>query len=197
MKETVIDLIRHGEPEGGSLYRGHTVDDPLSEKGWQQMWSAVEGHAPWQQIITSPMQRCHAFAEALAEKLDVPVQVEKRFVEVGFGSWEGCTREQLKQERPEEYEAFYRDPVNARPSGAENLDAFIDRVVKAYEACVQAHAGRHCLLVSHAGVMRAILAHTLRAEPLGLYRMRIANAGISRIRYKALGVELEFMNGHL
>ena len=33
---TTIDLIRHGEPVGGSKYRGQT-DDPLSEKGWAQI----------------------------------------------------------------------------------------------------------------------------------------------------------------
>ena len=38
MSDTVIDLIRHGEPVGGRRYRGH-IDDPLSERGWQQMWS--------------------------------------------------------------------------------------------------------------------------------------------------------------
>ncbi|MHB1590203.1 MAG: histidine phosphatase family protein [Sulfuricella sp.] len=40
MKSTTIDLIRHGEPVGGRRYRGRT-DDPLSEKGWNQMWTAV------------------------------------------------------------------------------------------------------------------------------------------------------------
>jgi len=33
--------MRHGEPVGGRAYRGHSIDDPLSEKGWQQMWDAV------------------------------------------------------------------------------------------------------------------------------------------------------------
>ena len=64
MKETLIDFIRHGEPEGGRRYRGNAVDDALSEKGWQQMWGAVGDRPPWQQIISSPMRRCSAFAEA-------------------------------------------------------------------------------------------------------------------------------------
>ena len=41
---TTIDLIRHGEPVGGRKYRGQT-DDPLSEKGWEQMWKAVGDYA--------------------------------------------------------------------------------------------------------------------------------------------------------
>lgn len=38
MTGTLIDLIRHGEPAGGRRYRGHGLDDPLTEKGWSQMW---------------------------------------------------------------------------------------------------------------------------------------------------------------
>ena len=61
-RDTWVDLLRHGEPVGGSRYRGQ-VDDALSEKGWQQMWQAVAGRGDWQQIITSPLQRCQAFIE--------------------------------------------------------------------------------------------------------------------------------------
>jgi broad specificity phosphatase PhoE len=54
-------LLRHGEPEGGRLYRGNLLDDPLSEKGWQQMQASVNGKH-WDFIATSPMARCQAFA---------------------------------------------------------------------------------------------------------------------------------------
>jgi len=37
---TTIDLLRHGEPEGGVRYRGDGVDDPLSARAWKQMWAA-------------------------------------------------------------------------------------------------------------------------------------------------------------
>ena len=62
--ETVIDLLRHGESIGGRRYRGQQ-DDALSELGWEQMWQSVGGHDAWQQIVTSPLQRCHTFATAL------------------------------------------------------------------------------------------------------------------------------------
>ncbi|HHO59588.1 MAG TPA: histidine phosphatase family protein, partial [Thiotrichales bacterium] len=59
---TCIDVIRHGEPEGGRRYRGHSVDDPLTEKGWLQMRSAVPENPPWQHIISSPLVRCLDFS---------------------------------------------------------------------------------------------------------------------------------------
>ena len=101
LPETIVDLIRHGEPEGGRAYRGHSIDDPLSEKGWQQMWAAIGELSPWSHIITSPMLRCQAFAQAVAEKHDIPYTIERDFREVGFGSWEGQSPDQLKETRLE------------------------------------------------------------------------------------------------
>lgn len=86
MSNTLVDFLRHGEPVGGRRYRGDGADDPLSDKGWQQMWDAVGDSAPWTHIVTSPMQRCHAFAKALQEHYELPVEVDTRFREVGLGS---------------------------------------------------------------------------------------------------------------
>ena len=58
MYRTTLDYLRHGQPTGGSRYRGHGVDDPLSELGWEQMRGTTEGIDDWQAVISSPMQRC-------------------------------------------------------------------------------------------------------------------------------------------
>lgn len=197
MTDTLTDMIRHGEPEGGRAYRGNRIDDPLSEKGWHQMWSAVGDQAPWQRIITSPLLRCSAFAQVLGERYGLPVTVEPRFREIGFGSWEGRTPQHLQENNPEEFDAFYRDPINNRPEGAEPIEDFVLRVSDAYNEVVNACAGQHCLIVSHAGVMRAIIAHVIHAESRGLYRIKIDNAGITRIRHGQFGGMLEFHNGKL
>jgi probable phosphoglycerate mutase len=182
MADTIIDLIRHGEPEGGRAYRGHGIDDPLSDKGWQQMWAAVGNDAPWDHIITSPMLRCSDFARMLADKHDLTVTIEDNLKEIGFGTWEGRTPEQIKSEAPDEYENFYRDPVNLRPAGAEDLKAFCARVSTVYESVYQAHVGKHVLIVAHAGVMRAIITHVLQAPIAAMYQIKVDNAGISRIQ---------------
>ena len=72
MSETIIDLMRHGEPVGGRKYRGQ-MDDPLSEKGWAQMRAKLTDRAPWQRVISSPLSRCRAFAEALSTEYRLPL----------------------------------------------------------------------------------------------------------------------------
>lgn len=181
MNETIIDLMRHGEPVGGRAYRGHNIDDPLSEEGWQQMWDAIGDQCPWDHIVTSPLSRCHSFARALAEDNGLELTIEDNFKEVGFGSWEGQTPDHIKANNLKEYEDFYKDPVNNRPPGAEPLDEFIKRTTDTYQNIINTHVGRHVLVISHAGVIRSIIAHTLQAKPIGMYRIKVANAGISRI----------------
>jgi probable phosphoglycerate mutase len=197
MIETVIDLIRHGEPVGGRCYRGHRIDDPLTEKGWSQMWNAVGDYKAWSHIITSPLQRCQRFAQALGQRHDINVTIEPRFKEVGFGAWEGLSHDEVKIGRAAEYLAFLKDPVNCRPNDAEPLDDFIQRVGSAYEESIERYQDSHFLIVAHAGVMRAIIAKTVHASPVGLYRIKISNGGITRIRHTKTGGMLELLNGKL
>jgi len=187
---TTIDLIRHGQPQGGSRYRGHRIDDPLSEKGWQQMRDATAGTPPWDIIISSPMLRCQAFADELGSLNNIAVQTVDGLKEVGFGHWEGKTREEVKQAYPQEYEQFYQDPVHSRPKQAEPLDAFIERVTKSYNDQLQGHCGKHLLIVCHAGVMRAIISHILLAPAASLYHIQVQNAGITRIQHNQHGGQL-------
>ena len=192
--DTLIDLLRHGEPVGGRAYRGNSIDDPLTEKGWTQMRQAVADRNGWEVIVTSPLIRCRAFAEELGRQIGVSVIVEPGFREVGFGAWEGRTPDEIIASDPESYEAFYRDPEHCRPEGAEPLADFAGRVNLAYEKLVASHGGQHILIVSHAGVMRAILAGVLGAPAVSMYRIKVDNAGISRIRHTRYDPKLEFHN---
>lgn len=180
-RETIIDLLRHGEPVGGRRYRGQ-LDDALSERGWEQMWQAVGEHNEWQQIVTSPLQRCHAFAKALGERNGMPVQDDPRLAEVGFGDWEGKTRAELEALLPGQVSRFYQDPVGNRPRGAEPLDDFVARVAAGFDAVLNTYRGQSVLVVAHAGVIRAILSHILSMPPQAMYRINVANAGMTRIK---------------
>ena len=161
MSDTRIDIIRHGEPEGGRRYRGHGVDDPLSKTGWQQMWAAVPEKPDWEHIITSPLSRCSRFAEALAETLSIDYSVEDNLKEIGFGVWEGRTPDDIKHNDGDALQKFIDDPVHNRPEGAEPLDDFAQRVWTVYENTVQQYHGKQLLMVAHAGVIRAITSHIL------------------------------------
>jgi alpha-ribazole phosphatase len=177
---TTMDLLRHGEPVGGRRFRGQS-DDPLSELGWRQMWEALGDKAPWQHIVSSPLQRCNAFAQAVADRHGLPLSLEPRFKEIGFGEWEGFTPEEIQQRDAERYRRYRDDPAAFMPAGAEPMDAFVTRVAHAWEELCSAQQGRHVLMVCHAGVIRAVLGIVLGMTPEKLFRIQVDYASISRI----------------
>ena len=198
MPETVVDLIRHGEPVGGRMIRGNGCDHPLSELGWTQMRTAVEPAdgepAPWQQVVSSPMARCHAFAVELATRLGLPLAVEPELREIGMGAWEGLRPSDVAAAQPDAFQAFRADPATHRPPGGEPLSAFRERIARAYERQLAHWPGRHLLIVCHAGVSRAVLGHVLGADDAAWYRIGIDYAGMSRIRHGRHGAAIDYVN---
>jgi len=181
---TLIDLLRHGEPVGGRKYRGR-IDDPLSEKGWQQMRDVVGAHRPWQGIVSSTLVRCSAFANELATRLDIPLHKDSRLEELGFGEWEGHTAEELNGLNAGQVDRFLDDPVAHRPPGAEPLAEFRARVQSAWQEICERHTGQHVLVVAHAGVIRMILSQVLDIPPQRMFRIVVPTAGLSRIETRS------------
>lgn len=160
MTTTVIDLIRHGEPEGGQMFRG-SQDDPLSAKGWQQMESAVSTEDCWDAIVSSPMTRCRLFAETLAERRGIPLHIEDDLREIGFGAWEGLTAEQVQQQYGDHLNRFWQDSINFIPPGGEPVPDFYQRVIRGFNRWQEKLAGQRILVVCHGGVIRMVLAEVL------------------------------------
>lgn len=185
---TLIDLMRHGEPVGGIRYRGQ-IDDPLSDTGWRQMRAALGKERPWDLIISSPLSRCLAFAEDLSRDSGLPLEIDARLQEIGFGEWQGKTREEITQYDPGLVQRFYRDPTTYRPDGAEGLAEFRHRIVEAVNDILNRHSGRHILVICHAGTIRMVLGHILDIPLSNLFRIKVANASITRIEYAEQGEE--------
>jgi len=176
-----LDFLRHGEPVGGLRYRGDGVDDPLTEEGLAAMWQAVEPGS-WDVVVTSPLQRCHAFAQSYAAKAALPLLSEPRLREIGLGVWEGLSHEQVKHGQAEAYAAYKRDIVRGMPPGAESVLAFMARVRAALDELASTLGGQRVLVVSHAVVMRAALAIALDAPPQALSRIRVDYASFLSLR---------------
>lgn len=179
-----LDVLRHGECEGGEIFRGAT-DVTLSQTGWSQMRTALESHPQphWDCIVSSPLQRCRLFAEVQAERLGLPLRIDEDWRELSFGQWEGQLREQLWQQDPAAVEAYYRDPVGRVPPGGEPADAMQARVIAAFGRCLQDASGQRILLVTHGGVIRALLAHVLGMPLQQIFTLDVPYACLSGIHY--------------
>lgn len=178
--ETIIDMMRHGEPVGGKMYRGQ-LDHPLSDRGWRQMREAVADRCPWDAVVSSPLRRCIEFARELSDRHGLPLSVDERLKEIGFGEWEGCTSAELMERDPEILMRFWTDPLHNTPPGAETLTVFAERITAAWQDILDTHAGRHVLVVGHAGQMRMTLRHLLDMPLDRMFRFQIGNAALIRV----------------
>ena len=200
----ILDLIRHGEPEGGVMYRG-SKDDPLSETGWQQMRHAIalaqaDGQG-WDRIISSPMQRCRAFAEMLAQQLSLEIEIVEELREMHFGDLEGLKPEAAWAAHPELLKSIWSDPENNAPPNGENFREFVDRVAKGLFRVIHAHDNQRLLIVAHGGVIRASLRQFLHMNGSDTFRIDIPYANMTRFRVfkhadRAPDIALGFINGY-
>ena len=178
---TIIDLLRHGDVEGGRKYRGQ-LDDPLSELGWKQLRTATSKKQDWQHIITSPLKRCAEFADELSQTHSIPLKTESKLKEVSFGLWEGKTAEQLLSNEPKEIKEYWDDPINVTPPQGECLLDFEKRIMTAWVKMLHEYQGQHILMLSHAGVMRIIICNVLGMPLTELFKLDVALAKFSRIQ---------------
>jgi alpha-ribazole phosphatase/probable phosphoglycerate mutase len=178
---TTIDLLRHGALEGGECYRG-SLDDPLSEHGWEQMRSAIGEYHAWDVIISSPLRRCADFSRELSELHGLPLEIAPELREMSFGAWEGHTSAAIGAITPQTLHRFWNDPMHHPPPGGESLQDFANRVVRAWEVVLTRHLGRHLLIVTHGGVIRIVLCHVLEMPLKRLWRLEVPYATVSRVR---------------
>jgi len=192
--DTVVDLLRHGELEGGVRYRGKT-EATLTPSGrcrMEAVWRELAGDI--QALVSSPLTRCREPAEAWAASAGVPLLIEPRLREMEYGAWEGLTREEIETRFPGMLARWRLNPVGIQIPQAEDFEAFARRVLAGWRDMLRAGQKRHVLVVAHSGPLRVILTHVLDAPLSAVRRMDMPYGCWSRVRYVDGCAQLEFFN---
>lgn len=183
---TYVALLRHGETVGGTRLRG-SLDDPLTAVGLAQMHAALKLSKDWDQIIASPLQRCMVFAEQIAQRYSIPLQLDTRLQELHFGTWEGKTIASLMQQDPHSLRLFWQHPHRYPPPHGEPLMAFQQRVLAAWHNILSQHTNKRCLIVTHAGVIRVLLCHLRKLPLTKLLDLQVAHGELFALTISADG----------
>ena len=104
-------------------------------------------------VFSSPLQRCRRLAEALCDIHNLPLKIERRIVEMDFGSWEGQAWSDIPRG---EIDAWADDFLHARPHGGESVAMLRTRTLEALES-IRAD-DQPALLITHAGIVKAAFA---------------------------------------
>ena len=189
-KRIIVDLLRHGEPEGGEVLRGR-VDHQLTELGWEQMQKSAgldnknvpsSASPKWSHIISSPLKRCREFAEQLSQQNNLPLSVMDQWQEIDYGDWDGMPLKDWKQQAAEQFREFRKDLSKLAPPNGENYLTFKDRVLGAWKEIGELEDGSHVLVVTHGGVLRVVLPTVLGMALNKSYPLHIPFACFSRVR---------------
>lgn len=181
MHSTQLSILRHGEVQGGRIFRG-SQDDPLSPKGLQQMQQRIlKENQPWDRLISSPLIRCSEFAQQFSQEHGIPLQIETALKEIHFGHWEGKSYTQIEQNQKELLERFYQNPLENTPPEGESLGHFQSRIIQAVNALIVKYAGEKLLLICHGGVQKVILCHALKMPLTAMHHIDTPYAALSRL----------------
>ncbi len=179
MNKTIIDLLRHGEVQGETCFRG-SQDDPLTPQGLRQMQRQTAG-LRWDTIISSPLQRCQAFAEKLKNQENTALNISPAFREIHFGDWEGKSAEQISQNHARQLQLFYQDPVNHPPPSGEPFKDFEHRVMLGWHTLLKERQNQYVLVITHAGVIRLLFSQIFNLPYSQCFQFEIAPAHLTRL----------------
>src|SRR5688572_1993598 len=188
-------LVRHGETDwnrSGQIMGERPV--PLNRHGVaqaQRLAESLQGRSI-EALYSSPVARAVQTADILSPALHLPVTVEGGLTEVGVGQWEGRYWKDLTEDSVRHN--FYTRPQEARPPGGETLHEVQRRAVAAVERAGAGVRAGSLLFVSHADVLRAILAHYLRIDLQTAHQMRIDHASLTALEVHGPAADLLFLN---
>lgn len=190
---TRLLLVRHGQTAWNVATRIQgQLDIALDEHGcWQaERLAGALANEPLAAIYSSDLQRARTTAQAVADRVGVPVTEDQGLRERAFGRFEGVTFAEIEARWPEAAQRWRKRDEHFAPEGGETLRAFYERALAAVLRLAARHPGQQLLLVAHGGVLdcihRAALGLSLQAPRSWL----LGNATINRLLHSSGGLVL-------
>lgn len=191
-------LMRHGETTWNRSNRiqGHS-NPPLSRTGRRQVLHSarhLRGRGI-ERMFTSDLRRAAESARLAQQVLQAPITMLPALREISLGAWEGLTPDQVNRRYREGYAKWMAAPGNVRIPQAESHDAFCARIRRCWtQALVRGHEQR-ILVVTHGGVIAALLAHLLHARYNTLIiGLAIDNASVTHVTLHGRRVHVPMIN---
>jgi ribonuclease H / adenosylcobalamin/alpha-ribazole phosphatase len=186
---TLIHLLRHGQTEHTPERRfSGSSDLPLSELGRAEARAAAKHLADRgiDVVVSSPLQRCRETAQAAADVLGLPVEIDEDLRELDFGEWEGLTGDEVRARSPLAYRRWW-GATDVRAPGGESVADVSARVARARRRILERHAGKTVLVVSHVTPIKLLLAAGLGVGDEVVHRIFLEAASLCTVAWSSDG----------
>lgn len=192
---TTFFLVRHaahdrlgrvlcGRMPGVTLGReGRAQADALAER------LAGEGLAA---LYVSPLERAQETAAPLGARTGLTVETLPALNEIDFGAWAGKSFDDLNADPV--WTGWNQARHVTRPPGGETALEAQARVLRGLEDLRARHGEARLALVSHADVIKLVIAHALSLGADGMQRFEIGPASVSVLVLGAWGAKVESLN---
>jgi broad specificity phosphatase PhoE len=178
-------FIRHGETTWNVEHRlpGHLPGIELTDRGREEAERLAHALSvlPISAIISSPLERAVETAGYLLQGRRLTIQLEPDLMDIDLGHWTGQNRDELYRS-DSIYRDFVRDPT-VGPAGVETFPALEHRVVAAVVGWLRRDTiGPYPAFVTHADVIKLLLAHYLGLEAGQARTLVIENASVTVVK---------------
>jgi probable phosphomutase (TIGR03848 family) len=175
-------LVRHALTDAtGSRLSGNTPGVHLSERGRAQADHLARRLAsiPVTSLFSSPLERCLETAAAIADGRGLEVHRLPALVEVGYGRWTGRPLAQLA--RTTLWKQVQGSPSSVRFPEGETLREVQERAVAALHELAARRPHGTVVAVTHADVIRLVLAHFAGVHLDLFQRLIVSPASVSAV----------------
>ena len=185
---TTLLIIRHGQSVSNiqGVFTGN-LDLALTEQGLQQAQITADyivENFKVDAVYSSDLCRARDTGKAVADRLGLEVQTDRRLREIYAGQWEGRSFNELSEHFPN-YMVFRTDIGNCVTDGGETVAQLSERVLEGFYDIAKANDGKTVVIATHATPIRAIQCH---CEGKTLAQMKdvpwVTNASVSTILFE-------------
>lgn len=179
---TALLLIRHAQTDtAGKRLTGRTRGVHLNARGRAEAEALAQRlrGVSIAAIYSSPLERCRETAGPLGRAGGLAIRTRRGLLEVDYGEWTGRPISQLR--RTKLWRVVQHAPSAMRFPGGESLLEVQDRAVAEVMRIAAEHAGRAVAVVTHADVVRLLLAHFAGMHLDHLQRLVIDPASVTVI----------------
>lgn len=171
----MLIIVRHGRTEANAsgLLLGRRLDPGLDELGARQAEALRDAVGGASRVVCSPLRRARETAAALG----LPVEVDERWVEIDYGTYDGTP---LRDVPAATWDAWRRD-LHFTLGGGESLAALGARVRAAADDLADEARTTDVVVVTHVSPIKAATAWALGVGDDIVWRMQCAPASITTI----------------
>lgn len=197
---TRLLLVRHAHPDEkaqGRCYGALNISLSSSGRRHARLLARRLGRIPLSAVYSSPLKRAVDTAAPIAAAHELTTTVDDGLREIDFGDFEGRSYAEIEQGHPELYRQWMETPTLVSFPGGESYATVSVRAIAAMEAIRDRHRGAIVVVVSHGGVLRAMLADCLSMPNDAVFRLEQGYGSISIVDWIDLTPLVRLVNGQM